>query len=441
MLLIAAVGVWLYITWKNNEEGIYNLSEFVQVLTIDTSEKFQTINPTLAPKSSKTPALDNHAGDIAFDPEFSPYYAQLTESEKELYALVYDAIERYDEQLTLDYDIDQKSIDRAMLSLFKDQPQFFWIDTKYATQIVKSAIKTKITITFSYNELFNNITYHKQKFDAAVDKIISKAKTYESIEDQELYIHDYIAKNTSYVDNAPYNQTAYSAIVNHQSVCAGHARAFQLLMKKLGVPCYYCTGTAVNEETGAEETHGWNIVKIDDKYYNVDVTWDKIESKDYPQFKNNVVIYKYFNRTDDYFNKYRHTRESDVSDEAMPLPDCRDVASSFDNVFGLPQIVKSFSSEFDISVDDVVQNLNEYFLRCYSTISKSGKSKVDQYMIITGKSTKDDIEHHTNQQRYDGYLKQLFENKYKKYTKYKLDSTTIAIGEDIWFMELHHSFM
>ncbi len=52
-------------------------------------------------------------------------------------------------------------------------------------------------------------------------------------------------------------------------------------MQQLGIPCYYCTGTS-------GEDHAWNIVKLDQTYYNVDVTWDDTDPG----------TYDYFNKSD-----------------------------------------------------------------------------------------------------------------------------------------------
>ena len=80
------------------------------------------------------------------------------------------------------------------------------------------------------------------------------------------------------------NQSAYSAVVNHETVCAGYARAFQFLLQQYGIPCYLCVGYA-------GEPHAWNIVCLDGKYYNVDVTWDDTEEE-------SGVSYDWYNRSD-----------------------------------------------------------------------------------------------------------------------------------------------
>ena len=63
------------------------------------------------------------------------------------------------------------------------------------------------------------------------------------------------------------DQSAYSALVQGRSVCAGYARAFQYICQRLGIPAYYCAGSS-------GEDHAWNIVKLGDGFYNVDRKYD-----------------------------------------------------------------------------------------------------------------------------------------------------------------------
>ena len=48
-------------------------------------------------------------------------------------------------------------------------------------------------------------------------------------------------------------------------------------MTKLNVSTYYVMGTS-------GEDHAWNLVKIENNYYNVDVTWDDTLSNNYSYF-------------------------------------------------------------------------------------------------------------------------------------------------------------
>ena len=65
----------------------------------------------------------------------------------------------------------------------------------------------------------------------------------------------------------------YGALINKITVCEGYARAFKAIMDDLEIPCLIACGTGINS-TGATESHAWNYVMINEKWYAIDVTWD-----------------------------------------------------------------------------------------------------------------------------------------------------------------------
>ena len=83
-------------------------------------------------------------------------------------------------------------------------------------------------------------------------------------------IHDYICNNVDYAYNATEEQiyTAYGALCTGKAVCQGYAVLFYRLCKEAGLSVRIISGT------GNGGAHGWNIVRIGSKYYNVDCTWD-----------------------------------------------------------------------------------------------------------------------------------------------------------------------
>lgn len=81
--------------------------------------------------------------------------------------------------------------------------------------------------------------------------------------------HDWLVENVHYVDRPGKDQTAYSALVEKQTVCAGYANALKLMLDKMGIPNHTKMGTI----TGGE-LHLWNIVELDGQWYHVDPTWD-----------------------------------------------------------------------------------------------------------------------------------------------------------------------
>ena len=56
-------------------------------------------------------------------------------------------------------------------------------------------------------------------------------------------------------------------------MCEGYARGFKYILDELGIPCVLISGTATNSN-GETESHAWNYVELEGKWYAVDVTWD-----------------------------------------------------------------------------------------------------------------------------------------------------------------------
>lgn len=84
-------------------------------------------------------------------------------------------------------------------------------------------------------------------------------------------IHDYIIDNVSY-DNSLKCFTTYDAIVKKEATCQGYMLLAYKLLTEAGVETKCIDGTGISQ--GTTENHGWNIVKLGDKWYNLDATWD-----------------------------------------------------------------------------------------------------------------------------------------------------------------------
>lgn len=220
-------------------------------------------------------SIGEDGGLLVFDQNFYPYYHMLEGAEREIYRQVYANAFALNGRFKPCQKIYSTQINRVMEAVFNDHPVLFWVDTAYECKYDPDGECVEITLQF--NNASQKLEQSKTTFDEKAEEILRVARTLGSDYEKEKYVHDRLLAKVAYNKSAAMNQSAYSALVNGQTVCAGYARAYQYLMQQLGIPCYYCTGYS-------GENHAWNIVKLHGDYYNVDVTWDDTTPYTYDYF-------------------------------------------------------------------------------------------------------------------------------------------------------------
>ncbi len=225
------------------------------------------------------------------DAEFYPYYALLNESQKEVYYDIIEGANEYKQSIRPSRKIQVDDVKNIYYAVLYDHPELFWLNSKYSYEYYHDTNEV-IKINLSYTEVINNIEYNRQIFDEAINSIVDVAKTYSLDYEKEKYVHDTLISMITYDEEYKDDQSAFNAMITHRAVCAGYAKSFQIIMTKLGIPTYYITGEAKGD-------HAWNLILLDDGYYNVDLTWDDQIDR---------TIYKYYNVNDTMISK-DHTRK------------------------------------------------------------------------------------------------------------------------------------
>lgn len=212
---------------------------------------------------------------LDFDALMYPYYHMLDDKGKHLYRQVVANSDELNDAFSPVEECEMGDIKKVMTAVFNDHPELFWLNTAYNCK--SRGQKEIVELDLSFNRTADDINSSKSDFENCAENILYGARGLANDFEKEKYVHDALANNITYSLSAPMNQSAYSALVNNKTVCAGYARAMQYLMQRLGVPCYYCQGYA-------GENHAWNIIRLDDDFYNVDVTWDDADPTNYEYF-------------------------------------------------------------------------------------------------------------------------------------------------------------
>ena len=216
---------------------------------------------------------------LSFDPLFYPYYNMLNENMKHLYRQIYANALELNESFAPVEQVNTAQLKNVFEAVYNDHPELFWLETGYSCKYRSGGACVEVSL--SYNRTAQNLAQAKEEFDAAAKTILDGAKRESDDGAKEKYVHDALLGKADYSLSAAMNQSAYSALVSGDTVCAGYSRAFQYLLQQLQIPCYYCTGYS-------GEDHAWNIVRTQDGYRNVDVTWDDTDP----------ATYDFYNKTD-----------------------------------------------------------------------------------------------------------------------------------------------
>ena len=336
------------------------------------TENIEDITDEEADRLSKELGYGEEGDGLDFDALFYPYYHMLDDREKHLYRQIYANSLAFNKQFRPVESLTEKGMYNTFMAVYNDHPELFWLDTGYAAKFKGDGTCIELDLTF--NRTADDYANAKVQFDRKAMELVDGASALTTDYGKEQYVHDKLIENVAYQVSSKMNQSAYSALVNGSTVCAGYSRAMQYVLMELGIPCYYCTGYA-------GENHAWNIVGLDDGYYNVDVTWDDSDAGNYD----------YFNKTDSDFSSTHIRRELSVN-----LPPCNGTKYRFSDA---PAVNTGEGStggtqgnqmrtlaDIGKTQDDVINSLDDYYYDCYNQVRTLGPGEHEFENLIGSES-------------------------------------------------------
>lgn len=222
------------------------------------------------------------------------YYSLLSERDKKIYKAIYDGIKNYRPYVEVpDVSLSNTNVGYVYHSVLWDNPFFFAIG-EYAMQkaVYDNGKKIKITaLCDAHTEKM-----YRERVQAVINEILKTPGLSKMTDFQkEVFVHDFILNNVEYDHTLgdggtrlePY--TVYGVFVEKKAVCEGIAKAVKLLLNILDVRCIVVDGQVDGQG------HSWNMVRLKNFDYNLDVTFDMGL-----MVHKGVMRYDYFNfRTED----------------------------------------------------------------------------------------------------------------------------------------------
>lgn len=257
----------------------------------------------------------------------------------------------------------EKSIEEAIVENFQNRSEFFtifindYIKEEKVHDIFNEALKDDgyfyygvykgANISTNYYEDVNekgeyfvesvDFTMTYRQSEEEEEKVEDFAETWvmenidSDMEDLEKIktIHDFIVKRNSYYTGDENEMSDGYSIYSPGSilfgqggVCNAYATLFDAMASRAGLTTYYSTGQI--KENG--QLHIWNMVKLDNDWYNIDLTWDDpvLSSDQKILNEDDYVSYDYFLVSDD---QIKETKTIDRDEKRIPA------AKSYDHGF------------------------------------------------------------------------------------------------------------
>lgn len=212
---------------------------------------------------------------------------RLSEEGRKLYDGICSAISRRQRQVTFEGTF-KEDIGAVMHAIFFEQPLFYYM-SKSGMSVSANGAQTTIYWQFRMTE--SEIDRYDRQIEQRLKEL--NLPTGGSALKREIYLHDLMQKIGIRTGESDWtDHTIIGPLLLGHTVCEGMALLFLLLCTMCSIPCMLVIGSGAPH--GTEESHAWNIVRLDGKYSHVDVYWDSIlQVKEF-----NGYCYDYFNLSD-----------------------------------------------------------------------------------------------------------------------------------------------
>ena len=164
-----------------------------------------------------------------------------------------------------------------------DYINFQWISSEYDTEgpYLQDNNNYVYVIWTFYPQYFSTAAQEKQvnaKVNELKDYWLDRQGGFDTHYMTVYAIYEYMTDNIVYDylnDNSmePAVNSAYSALINGSSNCHGFALLFYRIALEYGVDCRLI-------QSNDDDYYCWNIVKVGNKYYNIDAAWDSYLKQD-----------------------------------------------------------------------------------------------------------------------------------------------------------------
>ena len=227
------------------------------------------------------------------------YYHRFPEEKKRIYRAVYKGAKEGAPVVSLPGNEEMDTVMEVYNAVLLDNPMLYYLSRtvevlKYSGAVCKTEIRMHYTLSRETIRDFD------RRIEDGVNGLIEdlglgKMRDRDAVKT----LHDYLAAEMKYDSEALRDRkkgrliSAHSVIgffSKQSAVCDGISSTVKLVLNALDIPCIVVAGSAAGEGDGG---HAWNIVKIGEEAYHLDITWDiNMSTRD-------KICYDYYNIPDE----------------------------------------------------------------------------------------------------------------------------------------------
>lgn len=182
-------------------------------------------------------------------------------------------------------------LQRALDAFRLDHPEMYWVTGGSVVAYIGVAqdVNGNAYITSAvgaYEPASSNYAQDTGAIEKNVNGIIAEANKANSHMGKLKTVHDLLAKQIQYDTRTVPGSRSHQitgGLVDGVGVCETYAKSFKLIADRMGYETVTIGGVGISG--GKQIAHMWNYVKIEGKWYAVDITWDDQEQ---------ILVYDYF---------------------------------------------------------------------------------------------------------------------------------------------------
>lgn len=203
------------------------------------------------------------------------YYDLLTDEQKNIYSSIANGVKNFQEEFVVrDYIAGNKEefaseVNIAIEAFTNDHPEVFYLKSQYSSYITSSFDGNIGYVKLNYTE--ENVDEIQKKIELMSTKIDEYTQGLDGLSEyeKEIKIHDKLSYDVKYsqLEDLPREyHTSEGTLLEGVGVCDSFTKALQLIYNKVGIDSIIVLGVLEGNP------HAWNLVKIEDEWYHVDLT-------------------------------------------------------------------------------------------------------------------------------------------------------------------------